>query len=384
MNVLLSLDGLSYRLFEQRAQHFMNNGFSYCKKMITTFPSVTFHAHATAITGNNPERHLVFDNVVARSKTMERIELYKDHDSICNEALHKQTIFYSLAKEDLKSCCIHWPMTTGNPYIQHLVTESGSKKQLQEMGSIGELDNVARRETIQAIESAAYDFIAARFIGYDALSHQHGKDSREATEYLERLFEHVEHIDCTLRKSQQGYNLILFSDHGQSDVHSFFYPNAILAQSPWQEHFSNKQIRFVGDGSGALLFYSSLSQEKNQEIMEYFHRLPEVNHFYEVAGEARSEYKPVGILDLKHTVCGEDIVAPEQPKYKEMKSLHGYHPSQVDEMNGFMVCMGEQIEKSKIIEEAHLQNIAPTIAELFQITHECDGTKINDLLREYE
>ncbi|MGG1660785.1 alkaline phosphatase family protein [Brevibacillus sp. NRS-1366] len=384
MNVLLSLDGLSYQIFERRAQQFVGKGFSYCKKMITTFPSVTFHAHAAAITGNNPDKHLVFDNVVARLQTMERIELYKDHDSICNEALHKQTLFYSLARNGLRSCCIHWPLTTGNPYIQHLVTESSSKKKLQGAASVVEIDNVALHETIQTIESEAYDFIAARFVGYDALSHHYGKDSMEAAEYLERLFEHIGQIDLTLRKSQQPYNLFLFSDHGQSDVQSFFYPNEILAQSRWREQLSNKQIRFVGDGSGSLLFYSSLCHLQNREIMDCFNQFTEVNHFYEITGEARSEYKPVGILDLNHKVCGEDIVAPEQPKYMEMKSLHGYHPSNVDEMNGFMVCMGEGIEKGKTIEEAHLQNIAPTIAELFQISHECDGTKINDMIREYE
>lgn len=384
MNVLLSLDGLSYQLFEQRAQQFRNNGFSYCKKMITTFPSVTFHAHATAITGNNPDKHLVYDNVVARLQTMERIELYGDHDSICQEALHKQTLFYSLAQNGLTSCCIHWPMTTGNPYIQHLVTESGSKKKISGEDSIVELDNVALRETIQAITSESYDFIAARFVGYDALSHQYGKDTKEATDYLDRLYDHIGQIDLTLRKSQQSYNLFLFSDHGQSEVHSFFYPNQILEQSRWREHLFNKQIRFVGDGSGSLLFYSSLGHQQNRELMDFFNQLPEVNHFYEIAGVTDSECKPVGILDLNHKVCGEDIVAPEQPKYKEMKSLHGYHPSQVDEMNGFMVCMGEGIEKNKIIEEAHLRSMAPTLAKLFHISHECDGTAIHDMLREYE
>lgn len=384
MNVLISLDGVSHNIFERYAQSFITNGFSYCKKLITTFPSVTFHAHATAITGCNHDKHFVIDNVVAHSKTLERTELYDDHEILCNDVLHRKTLFYSLHQNALKSCCIHWPLTSGNPYIDHLVTESGSKKKIQGTVSVEEIDNLAHRETMQAIESGAYDFIAARFVGYDALSHQYGKDSVEAIHCLERLIEQIGQIDATLREAQKEYNLILFSDHGQSDVQSFFYPNEILAQSRWRHYLSNNQIRFVGDGSGALLFYSSLDHQQNREIMDDFHRFPQVHHFFELAEEANSEFRPVGILDLHHTVCGEDFIPPEQPKYKDMKSLHGYHPSNVDEMNGFMVCVGNQIEKSKMIEEGLIENIAPTVAKLFHISHPCEGSKFNDMIREHE
>lgn len=384
MNVLISLDGLSYSIFERYAQHFVNNGFSYCEKMITTFPSVTFNAHATAITGSNHNKHFVFDNIVARSKTMERISLYDDHELICNEALHSQTLFYSLAKHTLKSCCIHWPLTAGNPYIDHLVTESSSKKKVEGIASVDEIDNSAQRETMQAIESRAYDFIAARFVGYDALSHQYGKDSTEAERCLGRLLEYIDQIAALLKASGLPYNLFVFSDHGQSDVRSFFYPNEILAQSRWREHLFNKQIRFVGDGSGSMLFYSSLEQEQNKEIMDYFNRLDQVHHFHEIEEEYSSELKPVGILDLNHTVCGEDIIAPEQPKYKDMKSLHGYHPADVDEMNGFMVCIGHQIKQIDRMGQHGIANIAPTIAKLFQIPHQCSSTEIKDIIREHE
>lgn len=381
MNILISLDGVSHEIFARHSQEFINNGFSYCKKLITTFPSVTFNAHATAITGNNHPKHFVVDNIVTHSKTMERIELYGDHDIICNETLHKQTLFYSLAKNASKSCCIHWPLTTGNPYIHHLVTESGSKKKLQGNASVENIDNTSLCEILQAIESEAYDFIAARFVGYDALSHLHGKDSKEAVDCLGRLIEHIGQIDHLLRKLQQPYNLIIFSDHGQSDVQSFFYPNEVLAQSRWRQSLYNKEIRFVGDGSGALLFYSLLEHQHNKEIMEFFSQFPQVNHFHQLASHSSSEYQPVGILDMNNTVCGEDIVPPEQPKYKNLKSLHGYHQSNVDEMNGFMVCIGHQIEDSKIIEQTHIENIAPSLARLFEIPHQCDGKNINELIR---
>ncbi|MBP1992926.1 alkaline phosphatase family protein [Paenibacillus eucommiae] len=423
MNVLISLDGLSYKSFERWSQSFIDLGFSYCKKMITTFPSVTFNAHATAITGNSHDQHLIFDNVVAdvaNAATIERIALYGDHELLCNEALHRQTLFYSLAMHDLKSSCIHWPLTTGNPYIHYLVAESSSKKKIEQAGSAADLDTVALHETIQAIESGSYDFIAARFVGYDALSHQYGKDSMEAIHCAESLIGHIHHIYDTLSKSQQAFNLFIFSDHGQSDVQSFFYPNEILAQSRWREHLLNKQIRFIGDGSGSLLFYSRLTQQENQEIMSYFNRWEQVNHFYELGSGSGAEsglgfgsepgfgsesgsgsglesgsgsgsgfgtwpgsgsaFRPVGILDLKHTICGEDILAPEQPQYEAMKSLHGYHPDQVEEMNGFMLGIGDRIKQGQIIEQSHLVNIAPTIAKVFQIPHHCKGREIQSLI----
>ncbi|QJD85628.1 alkaline phosphatase family protein [Cohnella herbarum] len=384
MNVLISLDGLSYTLFERYSKAFIENNFSICHKLVTTFPSVTFNAHATAITGSNHDKHFVIDNMLSHFRTIERISLYGDHELICNEELHKKTLFRSLAAHGLTSCCIHWPLTSGNPYIHHLVTESSSKKQLLNAEAIDQIDDLALHKTIKAIESGAYDFIASRFVGYDALSHKHGKDSLEATLYVERLLEYIGRIDALLKKNQRSYNLFIFSDHGQSDVETFFYPNEILEQSRWRENLLNDQIRFVGDGSGSLLFYSTLDNRQNREIMDYFGQFPEVNHFYELEGASSSEYQPIGILDLNATVCGEDIVPPEQPKYRTMKSLHGYHPSNVDEMNGFMVCTGYQINRSTTIEEARLENIAPTLAKLFQISHPCDGGIIHDMIREYD
>lgn len=330
MNVLISLDGLSYTLFERYSKALIDNNFSICHKLVTTFPSVTFNAHATAITGSNHDKHFVIDNMLSHSRTIERISLYGDHELICNEELHKKTLFRSLAMHGLKSCCIHWPLTSGNPYIHHLVTESSSKKQLLNAEAIDQIDDLALHETIRAIESGAYDFIASRFVGYDALSHKHGKDSIEATLYVERLLEYIGRIDTLLKNNQRSYNLFIFSDHGQSDVETFFYPNEILEQSRWRENLLNDQIRFVGDGSGSLLFYSTLDYRQNREIMDYFGQFPEANHFYELESTTGSEYRPIGILDLNATVCGEDIVPPEQPKYRTMKSLHGYHPSNVD------------------------------------------------------
>lgn len=385
MNVLLSLDGVSYRVIEDFVQQKIGAGYSSSQKLVTTFPSVTFTAHATAITGKQPDQHGVVDNIIARTETMERIALYGDHELMCNETLHEQTLFYSLARQAKTSCCIHWPMTSGNPYIHHLITESGSKKQLKSNINVDELDHVALRETMRAIKTKSYDFIAARFVGYDARSHQYGKDSMEAMNCLEELKEYVEQIEQTLCSLQVSYNLIVFSDHGQSDVQSFFYPNEILAESRWKQHLRDKQIRFIGDGSGALLFYSSLEQQTNREIMDYFNGLPQVNRFYEREGnEDRSPWQPVGILDLKHTVCGEDILSPEQPKYTEMKSLHGYHPAHVDEMNGFLLCIGDKLVRSKVIEETRIENIAPTLAYLLQIAHPCDGQPIKDIIKEYE
>ncbi|MED1802049.1 alkaline phosphatase family protein [Brevibacillus porteri] len=384
MNVLISLDGISYQSFEPYAQQWIENGYSFCQKLITTFPSVTFTAHAAAMTGSHPGKHGVFDNIVARPETMERVALYGDHEILCNEALHKQTIFHSLARQAGTSCCIHWPMTSGNPYIHHLITESGSKKKLKSKVSVEEIDHVALRETMRAIKTEAYDFISARFVGYDALSHQYGKDSPEAMRCLKELLTYLDQIEQTLKKTQKPFNLIIFSDHGQSDIHSFFYPNEILAKSQWKQHFRNKQIKFVGDGSGALLFYSSLDYQQNKEIMAFFEQMPEVHHFYELTGDTPSACSPFGILDLKHTVCGEDIAFPEQPKYQEMKSLHGYHPANVDEMNGFLLCLGDAFTKSKMIEETNIENIAPTLAQLFRIAHPCDGQPIKDIFKEYE
>ncbi len=387
MIVLISLDGLGYKNFERWSQSFTDKGFSYCKQMMTTFPSVTFNAHATAMTGNSHDRHSVYDNIVADVATMNRIALYGDHEALCNEELHKQTIFHSLSAQGLKSCCIHWPLTTGNPYIQKLITESSSKKKAAESISYEELDQTAAQETIEAVMSGAFDFIAARFVGYDACSHEYGKDSREAILCAEKLLQHIHRIHHAFNELQQPFHLLIFSDHGQSEVKSFFYPNEILAQSRWSEHLLNRQIRFVGDGSGALLFYSKLTKQENQEIMDHFNQMEAVQYFHEIeepAASACQVFRPVGILDLKHTVCGEDTIPPDQPQYKTLRSLHGYDPANVEEMNGFMVCIGDQLKTGLVFEHSHLVHIAPTIAKLLHIPHQCDGGAITDILKEHE
>ncbi|MFD0958066.1 alkaline phosphatase family protein [Paenibacillus chungangensis] len=384
MNVLISIDGVSHQTFQEYAHLFTAMNYSCCRKLTTTFPSVTFTAHATAITGSSSYKHQVFDNIVADRDTNKKISLYGDDDAICNHSLHEQTLFYSLARQGKRSCCIHWPLTSGNPYIDHLVTESSSKKRNQgiDRGSVYVLDEMAAEEVIHAIQSESFDFIAARFIGYDAMSHKHGKHSEQALSCLESLFAYVERIDSSLRLYHDSFNLIVFSDHGQSDVRSFFYPNKELAGTNWRSHMENDELLFVGDGSGAMLMYSSLDRERNEEIMDYFSQLPEVQSFYKMDIHASSSYCPVAIMSLQHEVCGEDVGPDERAQYEELKSLHGYHAEAVDEMNGFMVCAGHGLKQNTVIQQESIMNIASTIAELFGISHACEGIAMRSLMRE--
>ncbi|WP_340084573.1 alkaline phosphatase family protein [Siminovitchia sp. FSL H7-0308] len=385
MNILISLDGIGYQTFEKYADSFLNRGYSYCKKMMTTFPSVTFNAHATALTGNEDKKHSVFDNIVSHSKTLEKVVLYGDHQALCNQQLHEQTLFSTLARQSFKSSCIHWPLTTDNPFVQHLVTESSSKKNnsIDESHAVYNLDTIALEETIACIRSNQFDFIATRFVAYDSLSHQFGKDSKEAMESLTFLFDSVDKLEQTLVEQKKPFNIIIFSDHGQSDVKSFFYPNERLFTSEWKEALLTNKVRFIGDGSGSLLFYSLLDEESNQKIMDDFTAMEEVRAFHILEGVNHSPFAPYGILDLQMNVCGEDFIPPEQPRYRNLKSLHGYDPLKIEEMNGFMICKGDQIVENKIVPESNLIHLAPTIAKLFKTSHGSDGEVMKGFLKEH-
>ena len=380
MNILISVDGVSNKKFEKHADLFMKKEFSYVESLQSTFPSVTFNAHATAITGNNHNIHNIFDNVVSNTINIKKIMLYGDNDELCNDQLHKQTLFYSLQKNKHSSACIHWPLTQGNSYIDYLTTEDFENNAMHDTSSVQATDNKAFKSITNIILNNICDFTAVRFIGYDSISHEYGKDSPQSDTYLSMIFAHINQIINLLEQRRDKYNLMIFSDHGQSSITQFFYPNLKLVAFGYEKFLDQDTIRFVCDGSGSCLFYSILGHEENKKILDLFSNTPEVQSIYLLHEQPFSPYSPVAIIDLKDTICAEDVLPNEKPMYRTMKSVHGFHPNAVNEMNGFLVCKGCSFPKSRIIQKESICNIAPTLANTWGIKHPCEGKVMAQLL----
>src|SRR3954463_8706462 len=127
--VLVSIDGLaaSY-LDDPRAElptlHGLAKRGATAKGMITAFPSVTWPAHVTLITGASPARHGVIGNAVFdRAAGKQRVYI-GDPELTKDEAIRIPTLYDVAHAAGLKTASVIWPCCNGAKTLDWVIPDS--------------------------------------------------------------------------------------------------------------------------------------------------------------------------------------------------------------------------------------------------------------------
>ena len=152
-----------------------------------------------------------------------------------------------------------------------------------------------------------------------------------------------------------------------TDKRENFFPNIYIREHGYQKEIEQKQIYFLTDGSGCISFYSSLSEEKNQEIEAVMKESGKIKGVQWYSGMKPDIIKPCAVFELKKGVCSEDIMDESEEKYADMKGLHGYHPEHVEEMNGFILVhdpKNKLIQKEENLRITDIRGMIEKFAEI--------------------
>lgn len=384
------------------------------KNVESVYPSLTYPAHATIVTGKYPKNHGVINNTVLDFKN-DNPDWYWYRKYIKGD-----TIFDLAEKSGMKTCSILWPVTARSKitynmpeifctkrYDNQILKSAlaGSKiYQVNMNKKIGYLrqgmeepylDNFATEVAKKTIRELKPNLILLHLIDSDSQKHKYGIENKEVIESLKRHDERLGEIIESLKLAgiYEDSTIIALGDHSQINVNNVIKLNSILMKNDLINVNGNKIKSYKAiakscDGSSYIYLKNKNDVETRKKVRDILNELK--NKYSNVIEEVynNEEIKNLGadinasfMIEAKRgyyfidDFLGEAIeVIDESSKIKhKLRASHGYLPSR-DNYKTFFIAYGKTIKKGVVLEKGKLINHGPTIAKILDIDlRDCDG-----------
>ena len=384
------------------------------KNVESVYPSLTYPAHATIVTGKYPKNHGVINNTVLDFKN-DNPDWYWYRKYIKGD-----TIFDLAEKSGMKTCSILWPVTARSKmtytmpdifctkrYDNQILKSAlaGSKiyqvNMNKRFGYLRQgmeepyLDNFATEVAKKTIRELKPNLILLHLIDSDSQKHKYGIENKKVIESLKRHDERLGEIIESLKLAgiYEDSTIIALGDHSQINVNNVIKLNSILMKNDLINVNGNKIKSYKAiakscDGSSYIYLKNKNDVETRKKVRDILNELK--NKYSNVIEEVynNEEIKNLGadinasfMIEAKRgyyfidDFLGEAIeVIDESSKIKhKLRASHGYLPFR-DNYKTFFIAYGKTIKKGVVLEKGKLINHGPTIAKILDIDlRDCDG-----------
>lgn len=374
--------------------------------MRSIYPSLTYPAHASMITGTYPEKHGIFHNEKpdVGNPSPDWFWYYQD--------LKADTILDVAHREGYTTASVGWPCMGANPNVDWLTAEiwpendkvdprpilkTACSANMLEPGGVLERHWHKLRKTKQPFMDhmmigCACDIIRRYrpdllFIHLAHLDHTrhaqgiHGEAVRQAViandEWFGRLMEAA--MDAGV---YEATNFAVISDHGHLDIRQLFQPNVLFVQNglitldhkgtivDWKAYCNSASL------SCQVILRDPEDAKTRKKVEALLYSMRET-YEYGVESvftkeEARREYHLTGCFDyiLEGTratsfgaACtGPLLVSPDNSDYKFSVASHGHLPHKGPQP--VFVMAGPDVAGGVVLQRRHIIDEAPTFARL--------------------
>lgn len=406
-------------------------GCAQVEQVRTIYPSITYPAHVSILTGCRPGKHGVFTNGVLKT-TGGATQWHLD-----SSLVRVEDLFAAAKRSGCSTASVYWPVTGSNPNVDFLINEyffpdpaedvaagfarQGADEATLEIirenmhrypthyrNRVGKLqlkhtfDDFINGCTCSLIRHHQPDLLLAHNCFIDTLRHRHGVFNEAVRAGLDQvdlwLGELIQAMEDagTLERT----NVILLSDHGQMDFARRIKMNLILRQGGFVDVDETGAVQdwrafSQSNGMSATVF---LKDPDNQETYDRVYRYlcvlaaqgvwgfsrvytrQEVLERYGMDGEFAFVVETDG-----YTAFGdgwtEPIVVPmDLTDYRRGQATHGYEPEMgpqpVFVAVGPAFRAGAQLPCARVIDEA------PTIARILHADMpQAEGCVLEELLQ---
>ncbi|WP_026884061.1 ectonucleotide pyrophosphatase/phosphodiesterase [Clostridium akagii] len=425
---VISLDGLSTLDFEyiSNLPNFKEllTSASFCKNVYSVYPTLTYPAHVSIVTGKYPKNHGVINNTLLQVNRSNP-DWYWHRKSI------KGDTFYDLAIQNgMKVGSLFWPVTAkskiqynmpeilanrpwqnqilvslinGSPIFQYKLNKKFGH--LRDGIKQPNLDDFTHQSLLHTIKNKRLDLTLVHYTDLDSIRHEFGFYSEEAKLALKRHDKRIGQIMQALKEKgiYEESTIIILGDHSSIDENKVINLNVVLKQKGYiQVDSKGKILKYTAitkncDGS-AYVYVKNNDPKILNEITEI---IKEFNDKYGCIDEIYSREKaeefgadPNCSLMLEATnsyyfqdeIDGEPIkdISIENTKQSSHYTLstHGYSPFKKDYTTVF-IAVGKGIKKGVVIEKMCLIDEGPTFAKLLGVElKSSDGKILEELLEE--
>ncbi|WP_130806585.1 ectonucleotide pyrophosphatase/phosphodiesterase [Senegalia massiliensis] len=424
--IIVSFDGLSTLDFDYinklpNFKEFIQDS-SYCKNVYSVYPSLTYPAHTSIVTGKYPNNHGVINNTFLQLNTASP-DWYWHRKSIKSET------FYDIAiQKGMKVAALLWPVTAKSK-IQYNMPEIFANRKWENQiivsllngspiyqlsmnfkyGNIRkgksqpELDNFTSSCLNYTLENKKPDVTMVHFTDLDTIRHNFGFYSKEAKDALKRHDNRLGKIINTLKKSNMydESTIILLGDHSSLNedkiicINKLFKDNGLIEVDNIGNIKSWKAILKNCDGSAYIYINNDDSQVKEKVL----NVLNKFNDKYNCIEDifSSSQAKELGadencsfmleakegyyFLDNHDRNVIEHIDKNDVGQVPHVTlSTHGYSPFKENYTTVFMA-KGKGIKKNIILENMNLIDYANTFSKLLGFRMEnIDGRTLDEII----
>lgn len=426
--VLISVDGLSASyLTDLRAN--MPNLRSIAAKgvsaegMLTSFPSVTWPAHTSLITGTIPARHGVIGNAVWNRTKNGQVTYIGDPELTKDESIKVPTLYDIAHRSGLSTASVIWPCSNGAKTLDWIIPDSNKPDQHAKYTTAGFVDELAKagidisklgewgwgkqhstardiaytQVTKHLLSKHNVNLILLHLITPDGVEHAFGPQTPEAYAAVAESDQRIGEVWEALQQPPFAGNSTLFvvSDHGFAPYEKNIQPNVVLRELGFikvdeQGKVTDRQAWCVAQGGSAFIYI--LDETRRAEISATLTRKlagiegvravlppdkfaelgvpdpsknPEAPHLVLITGRGYSfggESKGEAVVDAGGT-----------------KGSHGHDP-RPDYMHATFVAAGKGIKPDTKLKLINNVDVAPTIAHLLGLKMTADGRVLKEAL----
>jgi predicted AlkP superfamily pyrophosphatase or phosphodiesterase len=373
-------------------RRFIDQG-AYAKAVVGVLPTLTYPSHATLITGVNPGKHGIVNNLTFDPTGINQTGWYWYSSDI-----RVPTLWDAAHKAGLVTANVHWPVSAGAAIDLNLpqywrTGHDDDRKLLRLIETPGLVEGLEKQlgAYAQGIdESVAGDAVRSAFAakliadrkpgfttvylaGLDHVEHEFGPDTPEAKAALEAIDAMVGRLQAAALAADPATVVAVVSDHGfapvTTDVNlfgAFIQAGLIWVEGgkvtgwdamPWIAGGSATVVLARPDDSATKTRVSGLlAQLKANPALG----IAEVIDAAEVARRGGSGDFAIAFRPGFET--GRDPAAAMTTPSKS-KGMHGYAPSLPEMRSAFMV-MGRDVKLKGDLGEIDMRRIAPTLAGL--------------------
>jgi predicted AlkP superfamily pyrophosphatase or phosphodiesterase len=362
------------------------------RSLRSVWPSVTYPAHTTIVTGVLPARHGIVNNVV-----FDPLEKNEGGWYWYASDIRVPTVWDAATKAGIDVLNVTWPVTVGAsirwnvPQIWRARSDEDDKL-LVALATPGILDSlprndwpadhrsdVARAKTAVALLRAKHPRLAFVYLtDLDSAQHESGPLSPKAWSTLEATDRLLGEIVSAAREVSPRLSIVLVSDHGFAPVARDVRPNValreagLLSVAPPRDELrrdasnigSFEAVTWKAGGSAAIMG----SDAARPKVLDLFRRLardPE-SGIARVLEDVEGFPGALAVLEAAPGAMFSERTDSPMIVPSKYRGTHGYDPSS-REMAAALVLHGDGVRKGAALGDVAMTDVAPTIAALIGV-----------------
>ena len=419
--VLISVDGLAASYIDDPKAdlptlRMLAKQGARAEGMITTFPSVTWPAHTSLITGTQAARHGVIGNSVFDRRAGRELVYIGDPELEKADAIRVATLYDVAHAAGLKCGSVIWPCCNGAKSLDWVIPDSnkqpihdkyttpGFVDELKQAGiDISELgkwgwdkkrssirDDLYTRVTLHLLEKHQANLVLLHLITPDAVEHTFGPHTPEAYKAVAEADVYVKRVWDALQKPPFAGKSALFvtSDHGFAPIDKLIRPNVEfkrlgLIATDEKDQPTRRHAWCVAQGGSAFIYLldDATRAEQLPRVKAALAKLEGVQQVIEPA-----EYAALGLPSPAVNHEAPHLILATGPEYsfngdltgevigpvtETYRGTHGHLP-QPAYMHATFIAAGTGIRAGVKLKSLNNIDVAPSIARLMGL--KLDGT----------